>query len=79
MEVEMRTTVDLDDDVLQAAKEIARQRGVSVGKVVSNLVREALTRRPVCKTRHGIPLFPVQSNARVATSELINELRDDTP
>ncbi|MEB3234841.1 MAG: CopG family transcriptional regulator [Cyanobacteriota bacterium] len=38
----MRTTLDLDDDVLRAAKELARQQKRSAGKVVSSLLREAL-------------------------------------
>ena len=38
----MRTTLDLDDDVLQAAKEIAAAKGLTAGKVVSDLVRKAL-------------------------------------
>ncbi len=75
----MRTTVDLEDDVLRAAKELARQQGVTVGKIVSDLVRQALTRRPVAATRQGIPLFPVQPNAGVITPELVNELLDEAP
>ena len=73
----MRTTVDIEDDVLRAAKELARQQKVPVGKVVSDLVRKALTHRPTGGTRHGIPLFPVQPKAGIATLELVNQLRDD--
>jgi len=75
----MRTTVDLEEDVLMAAKELARQQGVPVGKVVSDLVRQALTHRPAGATRQGLPLFPVQPKAGVVTPELVNQLRDDTP
>ena len=39
----MRTTVDLDYDTLIAAKEIARMENTSLGKVISRLVRQALT------------------------------------
>lgn len=39
----MRTTLDIDADVLSAAKELARQRDISVGKVVSDLLRQTLT------------------------------------
>ncbi len=38
----MRTTLDLEEDVLLAAKDIARRRGVSIGKAVSDLARQAL-------------------------------------
>ena len=40
----MRTTIDIERDVLLAAKEIARQRGVTTGKVISDLARQAMTR-----------------------------------
>ncbi len=43
----MRTTLDLDDDVLLAAKERARRQRRSVGAVVSELVRQSLTRSAV--------------------------------
>lgn len=75
----MRTTVDLEEDVLLAAKELARQRGVSIGKVLSELARQALVRGSATTTRNNIPLFPVQPKAGVATLELVNQLRDETP
>lgn len=75
----MRTTVDLDEDILLAAKALARERGVSVGKVISDLARQALARADAAQTRSGIPLFPVQPGARVVTLELINQLRDEAP
>jgi hypothetical protein len=75
----MRTTLDIEDDVLLAAREIARQRGLSMGKVVSDLVRQALTQKPTSTTRHGVPLFPVRPDAGVVTLELVNQLRDETP
>jgi hypothetical protein len=38
----MRTTLDIADDVLAAAKELARQQGKSAGEVISTLARRAL-------------------------------------
>jgi hypothetical protein len=75
----MRTTVDLEDDVLLAAKEIAKQRGNTLGRGLSDLARQALTRRTSVSTKHGLPLFPIQPNAGVVTPELVNRLRDETP
>ncbi len=75
----MRTTLDLEEDVLMAAKEIARRRGVTIGKALSDLARQALTRQDTGGTRGGVPLFPIQPDARVVTLELVNELRDETP
>jgi hypothetical protein len=75
----MRTTLDIDQDVLLAAKELARQRGVSMGKVLSELAREALTKKAATSTRNGVPLFPIRPDAGVVTLELVNELRDEMP
>ena len=75
----MRTTVDLEEDVLLAAKEIARQRGNTIGQVLSDLARQALTRQTPVSTKQGLPLFPVQPDAGVVTLELVNRLRDEMP
>lgn len=73
----MRTTLDIDQDVLMAAKEIALQQSTSVGKVLSGLARRALTRPAEGATRNGIPIFPRQPDASIVTPELINRLRDE--
>ncbi len=75
----MRTTLDVEEDVLLAAREIAKRRGVTVGKALSDLARQALTRETAVTTRHGLPVFPVQPNAAVVTLELVNRLRDEAP
>ena len=54
----MRTTIAIDDDVLTAAKAIARQRRQNVGKVVSELVRNAL-RLEASGQRNSVPLLPI--------------------
>jgi hypothetical protein len=74
----MRTTLDLDEDVLQAAKELASVRGVTAGRVVSDLVRKALTPTgPIPKMRNGVPLLPPRAGQRIMTMKLVNELRDE--
>ena len=39
----MRTTIDIDEDLLIAAKELARREGASAGVIVSRLLRRSLT------------------------------------
>ena len=74
----VRTTLDLDDDVLQAAKEIASTRGSTAGKVLSELVRKALAPARITRTRNGVPLLPVRpAGAARPTMKRVNELRDD--
>jgi hypothetical protein len=75
----MRTTLDIDDDVLQAAKEIAATQGVSMGKAVSDLVRKALSpARPKVTIRNGVPLLPPRApGSPPLTMEMVNKLRDE--
>ena len=75
----MRTTLNIDEDILMAAKEIAKQKGISVGRALSDLARQALTRESTTNTRNGVPIFPLQEDASVVTLELVNRLRDETP
>jgi hypothetical protein len=75
----MRTTLDIDEDVLLATKAIARRESLSMGKVLSDLARQALTRQSEATTRNGVPLFAQQPGAAVVTLELVNRLRDEIP
>ncbi len=77
----MRTTLDLDDDVLHSAKEIARRENKTAGQVLSELARRALTQRAEASTArepkavHGFR--PFASRGAVVTDALIQKLRDD--
>lgn len=74
----MRTTLNLDDDVLLAVKELAKLRGATAGKVLSGLAREALQRPgPPAATRNGVPLLDPVEGAGIVTSEHIADLLDD--
>jgi hypothetical protein len=75
----VRTTLDIDEDVLLAAKDIAAGRRISTGKALSGLAREALTRPQEPDVRNGIPIFPRQPDAGVVTPDLVNRLRDEAP
>lgn len=50
----MRTTLDIDEDLLAAAKELARRQGATAGQVVSRLLRQSLTG----EAGQGMPLPP---------------------
>lgn len=77
----MRTTLDIDDDVLQAAKELAELRGRTAGQVLSDLARKGLSglshpRRAT--VRNGVPvLAPRRAGSPKPTMKLVNELRDE--
>jgi hypothetical protein len=74
----MRTTLSIDDDVLQAAKEIAANRGTSTGRVLSELARRALEPKRAPRLRNGVPLMPRRpKGSRRPTMEQVNRLRDE--
>ncbi len=76
----MRTTLDIDDDVLQAAKEIAAANGKTAGQVVSALIRKGLKTPSSGRraSRNGVPIVRRRANAPMMTTALVNELRDET-
>jgi hypothetical protein len=74
----MRTTLDVDDDVLAAAKEIAANRRTTAGRVLSDLARKALEPAGSSRVRNGVPLMPRRTKGRLRpTMERVNRLRDE--
>ena len=73
----MRTTLDLEVEVLQAAKEIAAARGLSAGQVVSELLKKALTPARSSGTRNGVPLLGRKAGAPPLTMAMVNQLREE--
>jgi hypothetical protein len=82
----MRTTLDIADDVLQAAKERARREKRTAGEVISDLARRALTAPPgpltadagsVKEPKAVYGLRPFARRGGVVTNELIDNLRDE--
>jgi hypothetical protein len=81
----MRTTIDISDDVLFAAKEIARHDGKTLGQVISDLARQAFARQPqasgpVHTVSEPLAVYGIQPLAKrggVVSNELIDRLRDD--
>ncbi len=79
----MRTTLDLDEDVLQAAKERAKREHKTAGQVVSELLRQALTAPPpgataLVREPEGVYGFiPFPSRGGIVTNEMINRIREE--
>lgn len=77
----MRTTLDIDDDVLRAAKEIARRDRKTAGQVISALARSALTAPPAtASVREPRPVYgfrPFPPRGGIVTNDLIDSLRED--
>ena len=79
----MRSTQQLDDDVLATARVLARQRRRSVFDVISDLALQALTRRAevaaqnFLSQRSGLPQLSVTVSGGVVDLECVNQLRDE--
>jgi len=75
----MRTTLDIEEDVLAAAKELAQREGSTAGKVLSKLARRGLAaparkRKSRSRLRAGVPVLP--SRGEIITLEQIQRLRE---
>jgi len=77
--ITMRTTLDIDDDVLMAAKELAKAAHKTAGQIISDLVRKSLTATPAYaveapKAIYGIRPFPRRGG--IVTNDMINKIRE---
>ena len=75
----MRTNLDIDDDVLIAAKALAKASQKTAGQVISELVRKSLTAEPTYaveepKTVYGIRPFPRRGG--IVTNAMIRKIRE---
>ena len=74
----VRTTLDIDEDVLESAKELAARRRTTAGRILSELARSALAPRDgTRRKRNGVPILPKQRGTRLVTPEIVNRLRDE--
>ncbi len=73
----MRTTIDLDDDVLRMARDLAQERAESLGRVLSDLARQGLQLMPNPKGRiRVIPALPHKPGARPVTMQDVRDLEE---
>lgn len=85
----MRTTLDISDDILFAAKELARREKKSLGQVISELARRAFATQagtfpangtaPVPQVSERLATYgihPLPKRGGIVTNELIDRLRD---
>ena len=83
-ETPMRTMLDIDDDVLAAARDLARRERTTTGKLVSEVMREALRVRSRTapadgprRVSHVHGFDPIPAGGAVVTNEFVNELREE--
>ena len=81
----MRTTLDIADDVLIAAKELGRREKKTAGQMISELARRALTMGPAVsgnvkaggRAEEFFGFKPFPKRGGIVTNEAIDRLRDE--
>lgn len=73
----MRTTLNIDDDVLKAAKEYAERRSVGLGKAVSDLVRRGMASRRLTRMVNGVHVVDLPADSPRVTTKMIGQLDAD--
>ena len=74
----MRTTLNIDRDVLDAAMKFAREEKKSVGQVISELARTGLADSEYQATYLPVSVYgfrPFPKTGRTVSNDLINKLR----
>ena len=78
----MRTTLNLSADALAVVRQLARQRGKTLGAVASELILQARRPEDAPAVGNGVPIFAAPPNAQPDAApdlELVNRLRDEAP
>ena len=79
----MRTTLNLSAEAMAALRQLAHQRGKTLGAVASELILQALRPEETPPVRNGVPIFPApagpRSDAAPPDLDLVNRLRDSSP
>ena len=75
----MRTTLEIENDVLEVAKDLARHQRVSLGKAVSQLLRKGIQSPDRGQTirKNGLRIVHRPANATPVTLETVNRIRDE--
>jgi CTP:molybdopterin cytidylyltransferase MocA len=70
----MRTTLNLDDDVLELVARQAKLRGVSLGKTVSDLLRRGLSASTPAENRNGLVVFHLPADSPKVTTDDVRRI-----
>jgi hypothetical protein len=73
----MRTTLAIDDDVLEQVKEYAEQRKVPLGRAATELIRRGISRPLTLKCVDGLYLPVLPDDSPVVTTKRVLELEDE--
>lgn len=78
-EKQMRTTWNLDDEIVQEVKQYARERSIPAGEAANRLIRRALRTGVGIRYENGFPLFDVPADTPAVSKEHVQMLIDELP
>jgi hypothetical protein len=73
----MRTTINIDDDVLNEVKLYARARTMPAGEAISYLLKQALHKPLGTRIENGFTVFDVPDDSPIVTQEHVQRLIDE--
>lgn len=84
----MRTTINLEDQIYDLVREMAESKKLSMGKVISNLIKKSLSQdaktieskaKKVKSFEYpdGFPLLPPSGTSEIMTLEKVNAIREE--
>jgi predicted DNA-binding ribbon-helix-helix protein len=73
----MRTTVEIEDEVLSGLKDLARKQGLTLGQVISEVGRRSLQESLSGRARNGVRVFERKPGNEKSDMGIVNALRDD--
>jgi len=73
----MRTTLVIEDDVLEVARSLADSEGKTLGQVISGLARRGLTSQHQESLDEGFPIFSITPNSKPISSEIVRQALEE--
>ena len=73
----MRTTLNLDDEILRAVSKYAESRSLSLGKAASDLIRKGLNAKSPVRVVNGVRVFDLPDGSPKVTSKKVRDIESE--
>lgn len=74
----MRTTINIEDDLMKAIRNLAHERGQSLGAIVSDLIRKGLHPKKTEAHSNDFPVFMMKEGAPPLTPEMVDAALEES-
>lgn len=73
----MRTTVNIEDDIFHAVKNMAKAQSQPLGRVMSQLIRQGIRKTSTVAKKNGFPVFSVSERSKPLTLDDVKKDEDE--